>query len=74
MRILVTGANGFLGANLCRALLDLSKAREKRYAVQLDVSYADELSDDELRRLVRENSIYISAYICVSSHTQQGSN
>jgi len=42
------------------ALSRVNLSRQKKYATQLDVSYADEMSDNELRRFVSGKSFLIT--------------
>jgi len=44
---------------LSRALVELNTSIRKRYAIQLDVSHADEMSDSELKRFVSGKSFLL---------------
>ena len=41
-------------------LTKLSLSRSRKYSLQFDVSYTDEMTDTELKKLVENGSVYIT--------------
>ena len=76
MKILVTGAKGFVGQNLCAQLLNIAEGKAKWYDLKgegLEVfRYDIDSTPEELDRYCKDYILYPCAYGYCSKRRQNG--